>query len=89
MVKPDSHIKQLLEVMLQKKKKKITEENYAKGKGGAFRDWGHGDLCLEYSLEANTLSVDVDQKLRGGEFKVRWYLRALRCWKPDLGVRVY
>lgn len=54
MVKPDSHIKQLLEIMSLKKK--IRKENY-EGNGGAYGDWGHGDLCQDYSHEANTVSA--------------------------------
>lgn len=67
MVEPDNHVNQLMEVTLQKTK--IGKENCAKEKGGVIRDWSHEDLCLEGSSEADTLSMHVGQKPRGGEFK--------------------
>ena len=39
------------------KKKKKDEARTLWGKGGAFRDWGCGDLYLEGSREANAPSV--------------------------------
>ena len=61
MVQPDSHINQLWKLGC-KFFKKMIKENHAKEKEEAFRDWSHGDLCLEGSYKANTLPVHFGQK---------------------------
>lgn len=62
MVQPDSPINELWKLGCRLKKKEREKENHAKEKEEAFRDWSHGDLCLEGSYKANTLPVHVGQK---------------------------